>query len=88
MPAPRSSTRRVMQPGTNDVHQQSSDELAHANVLGSMLALLEMTDTVPAQNWPRRPLTLVVPSTAGEPSDVALGVRVPQPRGLIAKRQA
>ena len=41
------------------------------NVLGAMLALLATTATAPAQNWPSRPLTLVVPFAAGGPSDVA-----------------
>jgi tripartite-type tricarboxylate transporter receptor subunit TctC len=38
---------------------------------GVTLALLALTGTAPAQNWPSRPLTLVVPFAAGGPSDVA-----------------
>src|SRR5215471_16061165 len=37
----------------------------------AMLALLALPDTAVAQNWPSRPLTLVVPFAAGGPSDVA-----------------
>src|SRR5262245_40956064 len=42
-----------------------------ANVLGAMLALLAATGMASAQNFPSRPLTLVVPFAAGGPSDVA-----------------
>src|SRR5262249_23708810 len=41
------------------------------HVLGAMLALLAMPGTAAAQDWPSRPLTLVVPFAAGGPSDVA-----------------
>jgi len=41
------------------------------NVLGAMLALLAATGMASAQNFPSRPLTLVVPFAAGGPSDVA-----------------
>jgi putative tricarboxylic transport membrane protein len=41
------------------------------NVLATMLALLATTGAAPAQHWPSRPLTLVVPFAAGGPSDVA-----------------
>src|SRR5262249_53328971 len=41
------------------------------NVLGAMPALLYSAGTAPAQNFPSRPLTLVVPFAAGGPSDVA-----------------
>src|SRR5262245_64373664 len=40
-------------------------------VLGAMLALLAATGMASAQNFPSRPLTLVVPFAAGGPSDVA-----------------
>ena len=41
------------------------------NVLGALLALLALPGTAATQNWPSRPLTLVVPFAAGGPSDVA-----------------
>src|SRR5499427_1753342 len=59
-----------MQPGTN-MCIRSRAMSPRVNVLGAMLALLATTTTVPAQNWPSRPLTLVVPFAAGGPSDVA-----------------
>ena len=44
---------------------------ARVPAFGAMLALLASTATAPAQNFPSRPLTLVVPFAAGGPSDVA-----------------
>ena len=41
------------------------------SALAAMLALLVLPATPSAQNWPTRPLTLVVPFAAGGPSDVA-----------------
>jgi len=41
------------------------------HVLGAMIALLALPGAAAAQNWPSRPLTLVVPFAAGGPSDVA-----------------
>src|SRR6516165_9265158 len=44
---------------------------ARVPAFGVLLALLASTGTAPAQNFPSRPLTLVVPFAAGGPSDVA-----------------
>src|SRR5262245_60812831 len=44
---------------------------ARVPAFGVLLALLASTATAPAQNFPSRPLTLVVPFAAGGPSDVA-----------------
>src|SRR5260370_22956368 len=41
------------------------------SALAAMLALLASPGTASAQNWPTRPLTLVVPFAAGGPSDAA-----------------
>ena len=43
---------------------------ARVSALAAMLALLASPGTASAQNWPTRPLTLVVPFAAGGPSDV------------------
>src|SRR5262247_678009 len=59
-----------MQPGTN-MCIRSRAMSPRVNVLGAMLALLAATATASAQNFPSRPLTLVVPFAAGGPSDVA-----------------
>src|SRR5215475_5134463 len=59
-----------MQPGTN-MCIRSRAMSPWVNGLAAMLALLASTATAPAQNWPSRPLTLVVPFAAGGPSDVA-----------------
>jgi len=44
---------------------------ARLPAFAAMLALLALPATAAAQNWPSRPLTLVVPFAAGGPSDVA-----------------
>ena len=44
---------------------------ARVPAFGVLLALLASTGIAPAQNFPSRPLTLVVPFAAGGPSDVA-----------------
>src|SRR5262249_49027403 len=59
-----------MQPGTN-MCIRSRAMSPRANVLAAMLAWRTPTATAPAQTWPSRPLTLVVPFAAGGPSDVA-----------------
>src|SRR5262245_35711391 len=57
------------------------------NVLGAMLALLAATGMASAQNFPSRPLTLVVPFAAGGPSDVA-GRILAQGLGEVLGQQA
>src|SRR5262249_29065475 len=59
---------------------------ARVPAFGVLLALLASTGTAPAQNFPSRPLTLVVPFAAGGPSDVAVPILAQAPRDLLGQQ--